>query len=250
MLRRILKTLLALVLLFFASALTGGMWLFLLPFLLAFGWLAYLVRVIPEVSVNLGAVFFAALTLLVFGVAAHHCLRWLHRSWGANTDKGGRVWLPRWTVSFTALLVLLFAANIAVVGVVHQTGWIVSGDVLEHSWESPAFRVGRLCSEIGRRHSAAELRGELWRDPWLRRHARGFHVLTRDRADGGIVAAVFPRAPADLERHGIRLCGADLEAAFEGAELSRVLAEHGFAAGPEARIRRVGPTRVRLHAPD
>ena len=234
MLRRTLKALLALVLLLFASALTGGMWLFTLPFLLAFGWLVYLVRVIPEVSVNSGAVLFAALTLLVFGVGAHHGLRWLYRAWGANADEDGRVWLPRWTVSFTALLVLLFAANIAVVGIVHQTAWIVSGDVVEHSWESPSFRVRQLCREIGRRHSAAELRGALWRDPGLRRHARGFHVLTRDRADGVVVAVVFPRAPGDLERHGIRLCGADLEAEFEGAELSQVLSEHGFV-GPETR---------------
>ncbi len=234
MLRRILKALLALVLLLFVSALTGGMWLFTLPFLLALGWLAYLVRVIPEVSVNPGSVLFAALTLLVFGVGAHHALRWLYRSWGVDADEGARAWLPRWTVSFTALLVLLFAANIAVVGIVHQTGWIVSGDVLEHSWESPSFRVRQLCREIGRRQTAAELRGALWRDPWLRRHARGFHVLTRDRADGGVVAAVFPRAPRDLERHGIRLCSADLEAEFEGAELSHVLSEHGFA-GPETR---------------
>ena len=231
MLRRILKTLLGLVVLFFSSALTGGMWLFTLPFLLGLGWLAYLVRVLPEVSVNLGAVFFAVLTLLAFGVGAHHALRWLYRSWGANADESGRVWLPRWTVSLTALLVLLFAANIAVVGIVHQTGWIVSGDVLEHSWESPDFRVRQLCREIGRRHSAAELRAALWRDPWLRRHARGLHVLTRD-SEGGVVAAVFPRAPGDLESHGIRLCGAELEGEFEGAQLSRVLSEHGFA-GPE-----------------
>ncbi|MBW1883173.1 MAG: hypothetical protein JRJ58_06570 [Deltaproteobacteria bacterium] len=128
-----------------------------------------------------------------------------------------------------ALLVLLFTANIATVGVIHQLGWIAAAPILENSWSTPAFRARRICTHIKYAKSAAdELRVAIWRDPELRRHARALHVLVRQGGDGDVVAAIFPRASAELQRSGLRLCSAEFDEQHEAEKASRALREHGF----------------------
>jgi len=219
-------------LLFFCFALfSGGIWLLAVPVLLAFGWLPYLVRTLPEVSIAGPALLFAAVCLATLGLGGHHCLQWLYRAWRSGDDRSDEAarWQPRWTGSLLALLVLLFTANIATVGVVHQLGWIAAAPILTHSWSTPSFRARQICSHIKHAKSSAdELRVAVWRDPELRRHARDLHVLVRQGSDGVVVAAVFPRASAELQRSGLRLCSAEFDEQHEAENASRALREHGF----------------------
>ena len=217
-LRRLGKRVLQIVaVLFFLVLLagTGSLFLIALPFLLALGWVGYLVRVVPEVSWAWGELLGAVVCVVVLGFGAHHGLRWLWRAWGSDSETGRGKWKPAWTGSLVAGVVLLFAANIAVIGTVHQLGWLASGRVplLRSSWGGPDFRARKLCTHVRQIGSADEIRSLLWRDPAMRRSARGLNVLARERPDGTIVTAIFPRGPADLALHGIRLCarGTDLD---------------------------------------
>ena len=231
MLRRVARWLFYLLLLFVCSVFSGVFWFLAVPILLAFGWLPYLLRTLPEVSIAGPDLVFAVACLATLGVGGHHFLQWIYRSWRsgeARSDETTR-WQPRWTGSLLALLVLLFTANIATVGVVHQLGWIAAAPILTHSWSAPTFRARRICTHFKyARSSAEELRVAIWRDPQLRRYARDLHVLVREDSDGEVIAAVFPRAPAELKRSWLRLCGAELDEQHEAEDATRALREHGF----------------------
>ena len=47
-------------------------------------------------------------------------------------------------------------------------------------------------------------------------------------SDGDVIAAIFPRASAELQRSGLRLCSAELDEQHEAEDATRVLREHGF----------------------
>ncbi len=231
MLRRLGRWLFYLLLLVCFALFSGGVWFLTVPILLAFGWLPYLVRTLPEVSIAGPDLVFAVACLATLGVGGHHFLQWLYRCWRSGEQRSDETtrWQPRWTGSLLALLVLLFSANIATVGIVHQLGWIAAAPILTHSWSTPAFRARRICSHIKYASSSAdELRVAIWRDPQLRRHARDLHVLLREESDGDVIAAIFPRASAELQRSGLRLCSAELDEQHEAEDATRVLREHGF----------------------
>ena len=230
MLRRAARWLLYLLLFFCFALFSGGLFFLTVPMLLALGWLPYLFRTLPEVSIAGPDFAFAVACLAMLGVGGHHFLRWLYCARRSRDDPGGEVprWRPRWTGSLVALLVLLFAANIATVGIVHQLGWIAAGPMLTHSWSTPGYRARRICSHIKyAKSSADELRVAIWRDPELRSHSRGLHVLLRERADG-VVAAIFPRGSAQFQQSGLRLCGTELDEQHEAENASRILREYGF----------------------
>jgi len=88
--------------------------------LLLFGWIAYLARVLPEITFNPEIAFdgVVALVLALFGL--HRILCWWLRQSG---DKSGK-WRFSWTLKVTVMLLLLFATSIASVGMIHQIGWL------------------------------------------------------------------------------------------------------------------------------
>ncbi len=101
--------------------------------------------------------------------------------------------------------------------------------LLKSSWGTPYFKARRLCSSIRySKRSPAELRAAIWRDPELRMNARDLHVLVRAGDGGEAIAAIFPRAPAELQRAGLRVCGAKRNETFEAVNASEVLRTHGF----------------------
>jgi hypothetical protein len=231
MLRRIGRWILYLFLLFGFAIFTGGFFFLAVPMLLAFGWIPYLVRTLPEVSIAVPDLAFGAacLAMLVFG--GHRFLQWLYRAWRRADDESDDAdrWLPRWTGSLVALLVLLFSANIATVGVVHQLGWITKAPIVTHSWASPFYRARRICTHIKyTKNSANELRVAIWQDPELRRNARGLHVLVREQSDGDVIAAIFPRGPAVFQYSGLRVCSAELDEQHDAANAPDALREYGF----------------------
>jgi hypothetical protein len=92
---------------------------------LVFGWVAYCWRVLPKVRLNVSALLTAAGCLMGLGVGLHLFLRWFYSQWKTTTPSVRR-WPVRWTAMVLALVVLMFVAGIASVGVTHQTAWLVT----------------------------------------------------------------------------------------------------------------------------
>ncbi|QDV36405.1 DUF1559 family PulG-like putative transporter [Tautonia plasticadhaerens] len=126
--RYVIGTLLTLfVLLFLISA---G---FFLPFdfavALVLGWVFYLGRVLPQVTVDWVGVTTGVLCLALLVVGSHAFLGWLYGQVRAEGDEGeatGGRWKPRWTASMAVIVVLMFVAGISATGVVHQVGWLLT----------------------------------------------------------------------------------------------------------------------------
>lgn len=99
-------------------------------FSLLFGWLIYLGRVVPRVTIDWIGVATAALCLALFLAGSHAFLRWLHGQVRAGADPGDSAtrWRPRWTASMVGLIVLMFIAGLSATGVAHQIGWLLTSE--------------------------------------------------------------------------------------------------------------------------
>lgn len=86
-----------------------------LPFRLVFGWVFYLVEVVPQTRINPELLLSssAALLLSITG------MQWLMRKF---CDRNRWPW--RFTLAWCGILVVMFGTSIAAVGIVHQTGWL------------------------------------------------------------------------------------------------------------------------------
>ena len=96
----------------------------LLPFealaLVTFGWVAFVVRVLPQVTINSGGLVMAVLALGTSAMLAHSI-----GSWFWNPSHAERPWRFKWTAMFLAMVAMMFAAGISVVAITHQTIWLV-----------------------------------------------------------------------------------------------------------------------------
>lgn len=93
---------------------------------LLFGWIAFLVRVVPRLEVRWDGIAILLVGLIALVAMGHGFLRWLYR---ASAEKAGatappRVWQLRWTLVLVGFLVLMFVAGITVTGVTHQIAWL------------------------------------------------------------------------------------------------------------------------------
>jgi hypothetical protein len=106
------------------------------PATLAFGWVQYLGRVVPQMHPDPTAVATAGACLLGVVFGGHAFLRWVYAATGPQPDP--RRWPWKWTLLLVGLVVLMFVAGIAVTGIAHQTGWLLrSPEPLVHSrWDS------------------------------------------------------------------------------------------------------------------
>ena len=86
-----------------------------------FGWAAYLNRVLPEAAVRWdGAVIFLA-GLVILTLLLHRLFTWLRRE---MTE--GAVWRWRSTGLVVGMILLMFIAGIAMVGITHQAAWLAA----------------------------------------------------------------------------------------------------------------------------
>jgi prepilin-type N-terminal cleavage/methylation domain-containing protein len=101
-------------------AFLGGEIVLEVPITLVLGWTKYLWRVVPKLNPDPWTVGTAIVCLAGVIAGAHLFLRWLHRA----TQPGAPRWPLRRTLRLVGLVVLMFVAGIAVVGVIHQTSWL------------------------------------------------------------------------------------------------------------------------------
>jgi len=97
----------------------GGPQVLLIPLTLAFGWIKSLVRFASVVQLSGGTVVWFAVLLVMLLVGTHAFCCWVQRT-------RSRTWRWRWTFGFYAGVVLVLFASAGLVGVAHQTGWMIS----------------------------------------------------------------------------------------------------------------------------
>lgn len=93
---------------------------------LSLGWVVFLGRLLPEVTVAWDGVATALVCLVVFVVGAHAFLRWIAQQRIAEGSENARPWPFRWTAAMTGVILVMFLAGIAATGVVHQVGWLLT----------------------------------------------------------------------------------------------------------------------------
>lgn len=92
---------------------------------LLFGWWGYLGRVLPNISVRWDGVVSFVVALGVFVVLLHPIVAWLRREMSA--DRRAQ-WRWRSTCLLAGLVIILFVAGVAMVGVTHQVAWLATDD--------------------------------------------------------------------------------------------------------------------------
>ncbi|MFO0929005.1 MAG: hypothetical protein U0736_18620 [Gemmataceae bacterium] len=103
-----------------AGLVTLGCWLNVeAPVALLFGWIVFLYRVVPQIALDGPTLAVSATALVLFTAGVHG---FGHR-WAAGS---GRRWRLRASLALVAAVVVLFAAGVAVIGIAHQTGWLLS----------------------------------------------------------------------------------------------------------------------------
>ena len=87
---------------------------------LLFGWIGYLYRVLPDVTVRWDGVAIFLVGLGMLTLVLHRIISWLRREMTGQPA----IWRWRSTVLVVGLVICLFAAGISMVGVTHQTAWL------------------------------------------------------------------------------------------------------------------------------
>jgi hypothetical protein len=122
--------------------------LFLLPsvggtiefiFRICFGWIRFLFIRLGEIQVNSELLFGSLLGFVCLFVVFH----WVMKAFYNRSDESGtslRSWRLRWTSAFIVLLMFLFMAGITVIGITHQTVWLIRSPepILENRMSGPA----------------------------------------------------------------------------------------------------------------
>ena len=98
-----------------------GVFFIEIPFLLVFGWIGFLVDIVEMAEVNLVLLIEGAIVLAVLAVGGHWFARWLY---SALVPAATEPWQARWTAGGLGLVLLLFVAGIATIGLSHQTAWL------------------------------------------------------------------------------------------------------------------------------
>ncbi|QSQ14337.1 hypothetical protein [Myxococcus landrumensis] len=221
----------------------GQTWVFLAPFLLVFGWISFLQRVVPEVTFSGRAIAEALAVTGGLAVGTHVFLRRLWRQRRADSPEPSE-WPVRWSVMLVALMVLLFTATMASVGVAHHVGWMMSGRVpLTVSswpqWNIDGSRSAGLLCDSALTHVRAgtpmeQLSLKLLKDPETRARAEALHIVSVVSEDKETYLLVFPRDPRSREEAGGAFCGQGMERArtLDSAAVQAWLREPGLPPPP------------------
>jgi hypothetical protein len=90
---------------------------------IAFGWAQFLARVLPRLTWDRNAVAVAVAAFGLFTLGVH----WLGLGL-TRRQQSQRRWKFGWSLVICAAVVVAFAAGVCMIGVVHQTGWLMASD--------------------------------------------------------------------------------------------------------------------------
>ena len=103
---------------------------------------------LPQITVRWDLLASTAVYVALLLVGAHGFLRWLYREMRKDANAGPGVWKWRWTLGATALILLMFVAGTAMVGVVHQTVWLARSPEPLYRRGSPKRNVVLCASHL------------------------------------------------------------------------------------------------------
>jgi prepilin-type processing-associated H-X9-DG protein len=84
-----------------------------------FGWLTFIARVFPRLKIHWGEWMVTAIEAALLILGSHMFVRWVRR------QRGDPRWKIRWTLAGSAVIFLLFLSAMSVMGVAHQTAWLI-----------------------------------------------------------------------------------------------------------------------------
>ncbi|MCA9156717.1 MAG: DUF1559 domain-containing protein [Planctomycetales bacterium] len=160
---------------------------------LLLGWIAFLQRVVPRIHVRVDGLLIFVVGFVVAVVCTHIMAVWLNREVSHRLGVA-RTWRLRTSVSLVALLLMMFVIGIAVSGVVHQTGWLLSSpetlavSEVQSAKDAQLSRYDPREAEIGQSWITQVLyylsavpptvdSSEPWNGP---KNAAGFRAIVRD----------------------------------------------------------------------
>jgi uncharacterized protein DUF1559 len=86
---------------------------------LLFGWIGFLLRVLPKVSSDGATVGATVVAVVLFTLG----VQWLGRAWMRHRRPDGPPWKLRWSTTTTVLFFMMFISGVAMVGILHMTYW-------------------------------------------------------------------------------------------------------------------------------
>lgn len=116
--------------------LTLGLGLFFLSqtvYALMIGWISYLWRVVPTLTLSISGTLWFLCTLSLFLIGVHLVGRKLYRGTPTTVKRtesttGVSRWRLRWTVTLVSLLLVLITSGICLIGISHQLWWMAARD--------------------------------------------------------------------------------------------------------------------------
>lgn len=104
-----------------------GTWFAQIPVGLLFGWVGFLITTLPKMTADWPTVYLGIVSLVLFPL----CVHWFARHW--------QPWSFRWSLGIVSVALLLFISSVAVVGMIHQVGWLLfSGQAVFTTDDSPS----------------------------------------------------------------------------------------------------------------
>jgi hypothetical protein len=167
---------------------------------LLFGWVRFIQDVVPRITIEWSQVVTIVICIAILSFGLHRFLSWLHLERQRVQDSPpASQWPVRWSLSLVGLVLLLFTAGIAVVGVTHQTSWILTSPEPMILNRSRVFRAQSVLYQLS--YTAQE-------EQWTADQARAQVMVTQrsTREEYNIVildgpqgtfggAIIFPRNP-------------------------------------------------------
>ncbi len=107
-----------------------------------FGWIGYLSRVLPEVTIRWDGIAIFVGGLAMSAIVAHFLLNGFFRELKALIPINQLRWRFRWTIVLLGSVILMFTAGISMVGITHQVTWLLTakepifGRNLKYKWTS------------------------------------------------------------------------------------------------------------------
>ena len=122
----------------------GAVELLLIPLTLAFGWIKSAIRFASALQLSSATIVWSLIIVAVLIGGTHVFCESVRRA-----SNSAAPWRWRWTCGFYGALGLVLFASAALVGIAHQTGWMISSDEPIFRRRGPNLRERMRLSNVG-----------------------------------------------------------------------------------------------------